>query len=99
MHLNDISITRSGLHARAWKLHMEVGGLTYDGWFDDFGGFLTAIQDAATFFAYRAGKMSLKAANETASRMIAGNHGDEREAQARGGALGRASGRARGVKH
>jgi hypothetical protein len=95
MHLNDISITRSGLHARAWKLHMEVGGLTYDGWFDDFGGFLTAIQDAATFFAYRAGKMSLKAANETASRMIAGNHGDEREAQARGGA----SGRARGVKH
>jgi len=95
MHINDISITRSGLHARAWKLHMEVGGLTYDGWFDDFGGFLTAIQDAATFFAYRAGKMSLKAANETASRMIAGNHGDDRDGPARGGS----SRRARGVKH
>lgn len=73
MHISDISITRSTLHARAWKLHMEIGGLTYDGWFDDFGGFLTAIQDAATFFAYRAGKMSLKAANESSSRMLKRN--------------------------
>lgn len=73
MHISDISITRSTLHARAWKLHMEVNGLSYDGWFDDFGGFLTAIQDAATFFAYRAGKMSLKAANASSSRMLARN--------------------------
>jgi len=73
MHISDISITRSAAHARAWKLRLEINGLTYEGWFDDFGGFLTAIQDAATFFAYRAGKMSLKAANETASRMIAKN--------------------------
>lgn len=69
MDIQDISITKSGLHARAWKLHIEVDGLTYDGWFDDFGGFLTAIQDAATFFAYRAGKMSLKAANESAKKL------------------------------
>lgn len=60
MHINDISITRSSLHARAWKLHLEINGLTYDGWFDDFGGFLGAIQDAATFFAYRAGKLANK---------------------------------------
>lgn len=60
MHIEDISITRSSAHARAWQLHIEVGGLTYDGWFDDFGGFLTAIQDAATFFAYRAGKVKPK---------------------------------------
>jgi len=73
MHITDIGITRSGLHARAWKMHLEIGGLKYEGWFDDFGGFLTAIQDAATFFAYRAGKMSLKAANETSSRMLAKN--------------------------
>jgi len=71
MHIEDISITRSAAHARAWQLHIEVNGLKYDGWFDDFGGFLTAIQDAATFFAYRAGKMSMKAANEMSSRMIA----------------------------
>jgi len=73
MHIEDISITRSAAHARAWQLHLEVNGLKYDGWFDDFGGFLTAIQDAATFFAYRAGKMSLKAANQTASRAIGAN--------------------------
>ena len=73
MHIQDISITRSSAHARAWQLHVEVNGLTYDGWFDDFGGFLAAIQDAATFFAYRAGKMSLKAANQTASRAIGAN--------------------------
>lgn len=69
MNLQDIKITKSGLHARAWKIHIEVNGLTYDGWFDDFGGFLTAIQDAATFFAYRAGKMSLKAAQEAAGKI------------------------------
>ncbi|HEX4325260.1 MAG TPA: hypothetical protein VH105_00500 [Burkholderiales bacterium] len=73
MHISDIGITRSSLHARAWKLHIEMNGLSYDGWFDDFGGFLTAIQDAATFFAYRAGKMSLSAANETSSRMLKRN--------------------------
>ena len=73
MHIEDISITRSAAHARAWQLHIEVNGLKYDGWFDDFGGFLTAIQDAATFFAYRAGKMSLKAANQSASRAISAN--------------------------
>lgn len=73
MHLTDISITRSTLHARAWKMHLEINGLTYDGWFDDFGGFLTAIQDAATFFAYRAGKMSLKAANQSSSRALQAN--------------------------
>ena len=76
MHISDISITRSPLHARAWKLHMEVNGLSYDGWFDDFGGFLTAIQDAATFFAYRAGKMSLAAAQQSASRLLARNPGE-----------------------
>ena len=69
MNINDISITKSGLHARAWKLHIEMNELTYDGWFDDFGGFLTAIQDAATFFAYRAGKMSIKAAQEAAGKI------------------------------
>jgi len=75
MHISDISITRSRLHARAWKLHIEVNGLTYDGWFDDFGGFLTAIQDAATYFAYRAGKMSLAAANASSTRLIRAGDG------------------------
>lgn len=73
MRLTDISVTKSALHARAWKLHIEINGLTYDGWFDDFGGFLTAIQDAATFFAYRAGKMSAQAAAATSSRMLQKN--------------------------
>lgn len=54
-------------------MHIELNGLKYDGWFDDFGGFLTAIQDAATFFAYRAGRMSLDAANRSASRMLGAN--------------------------
>lgn len=70
MHISDIGITRSSLHVRAWKLHIEMNGLSYDGWFDDFGGFLTAIQDAATFFAYRAGKMSLAAAHKTSNQLL-----------------------------
>lgn len=69
MKIDDISIKHSSLHAQSWKLHIEVNGLTYDGWFDDFGGLLTAIQDAATFFAYRAGKMSLAAAKDSAKRI------------------------------
>lgn len=32
--------------------------------FDDFGGFLTAVKEAATFFAVRLGKIATKDANE-----------------------------------
>jgi hypothetical protein len=73
MQIQDISITRSAAHARAWKLHMEINGLNFDGWFDDMRGFLTAVQDAAVFFCYRAGKMRLRDANAAASRSIAAN--------------------------
>lgn len=73
MQIQDISITRSAAHARAFRLHMEVNGLKFDGWFDDMRGFLTAVSDAAVFFCYRAGKMRLKDANAAATRNFAAN--------------------------
>lgn len=73
MQIHDISITRSAAHARAFHLHMEVGGLHFDGWFDDMRGFLTAVSDCAVFFCYRAGKMRLQDANAAATRNFAAN--------------------------
>ncbi len=60
MKIEELSVTRSAAHARAWRLHMQVNGLQFDGWFDDMRGFLTAVSDAAVFFCYRAGKMRLQ---------------------------------------
>jgi hypothetical protein len=73
MQITDITLTRSALSARGWKLHIEIGGLMFDGWFDDLRGLLTAMQDAAVFFCYRAGKLSHKAANAASSRALAQN--------------------------
>lgn len=49
---------------------MEISILTPSGemkstqHFDDFGGFLTAVKEAATFFAVRLGRIAAKDANE-----------------------------------
>lgn len=69
--LSELSLVKSPVHASAWKLTMAIGDLKYDGWFSDFEGFRTAIQDATVFYAHRLGKISLEAANRSSTRDFA----------------------------
>lgn len=79
MKLTDISITRSGV-MRAWRLEITMltpaGEMKSDQHFDDFGGFLTAVKESATFFAVRLGKIAASDANKRLlSRAVAENPG------------------------
>lgn len=65
MKITHISIEKSYLDRAAWKLELEVNGCKFTGFFDDFGGFLTAVTEATKFFAIRAGKLRVKDANLT----------------------------------
>lgn len=66
MRLTDISIKKSGV-INAWRMEITVmtpiGEVRSDQHFDNFGGFLTAVKEAATFFAVRLGKIATKDAN------------------------------------
>ena len=79
MRIDDISIVRSKLSTQGkYHLHVEFTGHQFDGWFDDFGGFLQAVSDLATFIGVRTGKIKPKDAKITSSRDIAapgGLHG------------------------
>lgn len=77
MKLTDISIRRSGV-MQAWMMEITVmtpaGEMKSQQHFDDFGGFLTAVKDAATFFAVRLGKISASDANKRLlTRPVAAN--------------------------
>lgn len=79
MRLTDISITRSGV-MRAWRLEITMmtpaGEMKSDQHFDDFGGFLTAVKESATFFAVRLGRIAASDANKRLlSRPVADNPG------------------------
>jgi len=67
MKLTDIAITKSGV-MKAWRLEITVltpaGEMKSDQHFDDFGGFLTAVKEAATFFAVRLGRIAASEANK-----------------------------------
>lgn len=67
MKLTDISITKSGV-MKAWRLEITMltpaGEMKSDQHFDDFGGFLTAVKEAATFFAVRLGRIAASEANK-----------------------------------
>lgn len=65
MIITDIGIERSLMHARAWKMHVEIGGCRFDGYFEDFGGFITAVTECAKFFSVRAGLLRVKDAKFT----------------------------------
>jgi hypothetical protein len=70
--IEDISISRSAISTQgAFHMHVEFMGHKFDGWFDDFGGFLQATSDLATFIAVRTGKIKAKDARFTSSRDIA----------------------------
>lgn len=80
MRLTDISITRSGV-MRAWRLEITMmtpaGEMKSDQHFDDFGGFLTAVKESATFFAVRLGRIAASDANKRLlSRPVADNPGN-----------------------
>lgn len=67
MRLTDISITRSTV-MQAWMMEITVltpmGDMKTTQHFDDFGGFLTAVKEAATFFAVRMGRIKSAEAND-----------------------------------
>lgn len=65
MKISDISIERSLMHAHAWKLHVEINACMFTGYFEDFGGFITAVTECAKFFAVRGGKLRVKDADFT----------------------------------
>jgi hypothetical protein len=77
MKLTDISIRRSGV-MRAWVMEISVmtpsGEMKSTQHFDDFGGFLTAVKEAGTFFAVRLGRIKSQEANDRLlTRVVAPN--------------------------
>jgi hypothetical protein len=71
MRIDDISITRSAFGtAGKFRLSAEVEGMKFDGWFDDFGGFLTAVRDFGTFCALKRGKLTAEQADMLTSRRM-----------------------------
>lgn len=77
MKLTDISIRKSGV-MQAWMMEITVltplGEMKSQQHFDDFGGFLTAVKEAATFFAVRIGKIAVADANSRLlTRPVAAN--------------------------
>lgn len=72
MKIDDISITRSVASTNGtFHMHVEFMGNVFDGWFDDFGGYLQAVSDLATFIGVRTGKIKPGEAHLSSSRDIA----------------------------
>ena len=65
MRIKNILIQKSPVHDAAWAMHIEINDCKFSGYFDDFGGFITAVTEAAKFFAVRAGKLRVRDANLT----------------------------------
>lgn len=78
MRITDISVTRSAIMG-AGSFKMEVTCMTPMGeckattFFDDLGGFLTAVKETATFFAVRMGRISSRESQRLVTREIAPN--------------------------
>lgn len=68
MRLVDASIKKSGVMNGSFVLSLEIeipsGTYKTTQYFDDLGGFMTAVKDAGVFFATRMGKIKSKEANE-----------------------------------
>lgn len=71
MRIDDIVLKKSPVHERAWVLHVEMTGYKFSGYFDDWGGFLTAVTECATFFAVRWGKAKLNDSKRFMTRDVA----------------------------
>lgn len=70
MKIDDIDISRSLVCPGSWIFNLEMSGCKFTGQFDNWGGFLTMIQECAMFFAVRWGKMEKEQANKYLSRHI-----------------------------
>lgn len=70
MRIDDIIVRKSPVHDRAWVLHVEMTGYKFTGYFEDWGGFLTAVQECATFFAVKWGKAKLKDVQRHMTRQV-----------------------------
>ncbi len=78
LHLKDISIKRSPVMVGSWVMEITVdtpqGEMRSTQYFGDFGGFLTAVKEAGSFFAVRLGRIASKDANDRLlSRNVAPN--------------------------
>lgn len=71
MRIDDIFIRKSPVHERAWTFHIEMTGYKFTGYFEDWGGFLTMVQECAVFFAVRWGKLKHKDAKAHMTREVA----------------------------
>lgn len=70
LRLNDIWIKRAAVTGVGdFCLHIDArtqhGDLQFSGYFNDFGGFMTAVKDAGVFFATRMGRIPADQANRT----------------------------------
>lgn len=66
MKIDNILIQPSPVHDKGvYVLHMEIMGFKFSGYFDTMAGFLTAVTDAAKFFAVRMGRISNAQARAT----------------------------------
>jgi hypothetical protein len=65
LKLTDIRIERVATMPGARSLVMEWGDLKFTGYFDDMGGFITAVGEAARFYAVRNGLLRSKDARFT----------------------------------
>lgn len=68
LRLNDIWIKKSPIKGTGdFVLHINAktqhGDLQFSGYFDDFGGFLAAVKDAAVFYTVRMGRIPAADAN------------------------------------
>lgn len=73
MKFDDISIRRSAIPSVGGRFHLEaeIGGMKFDLWFDDLGGFLQAVHDLGGAMAVRLGKARAQDSRFLASRDMA----------------------------
>jgi hypothetical protein len=72
MKITECSMEKSMVMAGSWRFIMEISGNRFEGFFDDFGGFLTMVKECAKFFAIRNGLLRVKDAGLT-RKVVPGN--------------------------
>lgn len=76
MKIQNISIEKSALEAGVYRLAIQVNDCEFQGYFGDFGGFISAVTEATKFFAVRAGLLRVRDAGFTRD-VMPGRMGDE----------------------
>jgi hypothetical protein len=80
MPLAALSVAPSLVVRGCWSMHMRVGDFEYVATFEDFDALMRlALRDAAVFFSYRLGKVSLETADRLSTQRLEPNPGDVRK--------------------